>query len=143
MLTYQVGNHLTTEQFRDLLVRSTLGERRPIHDDACLRGMLENADLIITCRDGDTLVGIARSVTDFHFCCYLSDLAVDRDYQGRGIGKALISQTQRSLEPTCQLILLSAPAATTYYPHLGFQKHDSAWTLPAGAPALSSERVQG
>ncbi len=133
MLTYHFGHHLTPDQFRDVLVRSTLGERRPVDDDACLRGMLEHADLIVTCRDGDTVVGVARSVTDFHFCCYLSDLAVDRDYQGRGIGRTLIEQTRRSLKPGCELILLSAPAATGYYPHLGFRPHPSAWTLSSDA----------
>ena len=130
MLCYRLGQQLTVAQFRELLERSTLGERRPIEDAACLRGMLEHANLLLTCFDGDRPVGVARSVTDFHFCCYLSDLAVDIDYQGRGIGKTLIDQTRQQLGDCCRLILLSAPAAAGYYPHLGFERHESAWTLP-------------
>jgi predicted N-acetyltransferase YhbS len=77
------------------------------------------------------LVGVARSVTDFEYCCYLSDLAVDVDYQKLGIGKELIRRTQARLGPEAKIILLSAPKAEDYYPKLGFRRHDSAWTLPA------------
>ncbi len=130
MLTYRTGPGLSPAEFRDLLVRSTLGARRPVDDAACLAAMLEHADLLVTCYDGHRPVGVARSVTDFAYCCYLSDLAVDLDYQGRGIGKTLIDHTRKSLGANCRLILLAAPAAASYYPHLGFQRHDSAWTYP-------------
>lgn len=135
MLTYRLGRHLSVVQFRDLLNRSTLGERRPVNDIDCLRGMLDNANLLVTCFDGEQAVGVARSVTDFSYCCYLSDLAVDVDYQGRGIGKTLIEQTRQQLGDRCRLILLAAPAAATYYPHLGFERHESAWTLPPAGSA--------
>jgi GNAT superfamily N-acetyltransferase len=120
---------ITPEQFIDVLKRSTLAERRPVdeHDRICQ--MLTNADLIATAWDGDLLVGVARSITDFSFCCYLSDLAVDEAYQKRGIGKRLIELTRSRLHPKCKLILLSAPKAQSYYPHIGFSKHSSAWIL--------------
>jgi ribosomal protein S18 acetylase RimI-like enzyme len=129
VLLYSIDRPVTPEQFRDLLVRSTLGERRPIDDAETIAGMVANGTLCVTCWDGDLLVGIARSVTDFHYCCYLSDLAVDEGCQRQGIGKELIARTKAALGPLCKLILLSAPAAQSYYPRLGFQKHDSAWVL--------------
>jgi ribosomal protein S18 acetylase RimI-like enzyme len=49
--------------------------------------MLANSNLLVTAWAGQQLVGIARSITDFHYCCYLSDLAVDVAYQQQGIGK--------------------------------------------------------
>jgi predicted N-acetyltransferase YhbS len=91
--------------------------------------MIEHSNLIATAWDGALLVGIARSVTDFHFCCYLSDLAVDVAYQRQGVGKQLIQITQDALGPRCTIILLAAPAAVDYYPHLGFERHDHAWIL--------------
>ena len=97
-----------------------------------LEGMLKNADLNITCWDGELLIGVARSVTDFHYCCYLSDLAVDSDYQKQGIGKRLIAKTREKLPAGCKIILLSAPAAEDYYPHVGFEKHGSAWVFSEG-----------
>mgnify|MGYP001996958023 FL=1 len=90
--------------------------------------MAENASLIITARDGKKLVGIARSVTDFTYCTYLSDLAVDQDYQKQGIGKDLIRLTKLAV-PEASLILLSAPAARHYYPKIGMDKHEACYIL--------------
>jgi ribosomal protein S18 acetylase RimI-like enzyme len=91
--------------------------------------MMEHSNLIATAWEDDLLVGIARSVTDFHYCCYLSDLAVDVACQRRGIGRRLIRMTQEALGPRCSIILLAAPAAVDYYPRLGFQRHEQAWVL--------------
>lgn len=122
---------LDEDQFVDILRRSTLADRRPVDQPACIRRMLEQADLLITAWADELLIGVARSVTDFGYCCYLSDLAVDLAYQRRGVGRQLIDATRQALDPGCTLILLSAPAATDYYPRLGFTRHPSAWTLPA------------
>ena len=78
---------LTAEEFRDILVASTLAERRPANDLARLEAMLRSADVIVTARDGAKLIGVSRAITDFAYCCYLSDLAVDVAYQRRGLGK--------------------------------------------------------
>jgi ribosomal protein S18 acetylase RimI-like enzyme len=129
MLRFTTGEAVSVDSFRDILTRSTLGVRRPVDDTQCLQGMLEHSNLIATVWDNALLVGIARSVTDFHYCCYLSDLAVDVAYQRRGIGKRLIQLTQDALAQQCKIILLSAPAAVDYYPHLGFERHEQAWVL--------------
>ena len=73
--------------------------------------MLENSDIVATCWNEDLLVGIARSITDFNYCCYLSDLTVDVAFQRQGIGTELISLTQSLLGPRCKIVILSAPAA--------------------------------
>src|SRR5690348_17830440 len=91
--------------------------------------MVRNANLVITAWDGDLLVGISRSVSDFAYATYLSDLAVRLSHQRRGIGKELIRQTQKAGGRQARVILLSAPAATDYYPHIGFTQHPSAWML--------------
>lgn len=93
--------------------------------------MLQHANLLCTAWDGAKLVGVARSVTDFEYCCYLSDLGVDERYQRQGIGKELIKLTQSKLGSKAKLILLSAPKAETYYPKVGFEAHRSAWILAA------------
>lgn len=117
-----------------MLRRSTLAERRPIGDRTCIEDMLRHANLLCTAWDARTLVGVARSVTDFSYCCYLSDLAVDTAYQHRGLGKELIRLTQSKLGPRCKIVLLAAPKAETYYPKIGFTPHHSAWTLVATKP---------
>jgi len=137
MLSFSSRKKVSLSQFRDLLEKSTLGERRPLHDPKALKGMLENSNLTATCWDGKKLVGIARSVTDFHFCCYLSDLAVDTAYQKKGIGKKLIEATQSRLGPHCMLHLIAAPAAAEYYPHIGFGA-GQCWILKPGQGLASS-----
>ncbi len=129
MIELKVNEPIEVGQFRDILVRSTLAERRPVDDPQCLEGMLKNANLTVTAWDDEKLVGIARSVTDFSYCCYLSDLAVDTEYQRRGIGKRLISETQSRIGMKCKLILIAAPAAKDYYGHIGFTHNDRCWIL--------------
>ena len=130
MLHYSTTTPLTPTTFTDLLRRSTLAERRPVDDAEAIAGMIANADLTVTAWDGELLVGVARSVTDFTYCCYLSDLAVDVAYQRQGIGVELIAHTQDQLGPRCNLILLAAPAAADYYGHIGFDHHPRCWILP-------------
>lgn len=129
MLRYSNDRKPSADEFVDLLKRSALAARRPVNDRHAIEAMLEHANLICTAWDGERLVGVARSLTDFEFCCYLSDLAVDEAYQRRGVGTELIRQTQARLGERAKVILLSAPAATGYYPKLGFEAHPSAWTV--------------
>lgn len=127
MIRYSTTETITVGQFRDILVRSTLGERRPLDSDDTLDAMLTNASLLATAWDGERLVGIARSVTDFAYCCYISDLAVDEACQRQGIGRQLIEATAQRLGPHCKIILLAAPKADSYYGGVGFERHPRAW----------------
>jgi GNAT superfamily N-acetyltransferase len=121
---------LRPEEFIDLLGRSTLAERRPVEEAETVRGMLVHADVIVTARAGGLLVGVSRAITDFHYCTYLSDLAVDEKWQRRGIGRELIRRTHEAAGIYTTLILLAAPKARTYYPHIGLFAHDSCWMIP-------------
>lgn len=114
-IEYQINKPITAEQFVELLQKSTLGQRRPIDDMQCMKGMVENSNLTITAWDGGELIGIARSMTDFHYVCYLSDLAVHEKYQKQGLGKRLQVLTQQQLGEKCNLILVAAPGAHSYY----------------------------
>jgi len=128
-IEYKVSAPLTVDQFIALLRDSTLGERRPVEDRACMEGMLANSNLTVSAWQGDVLVGVSRCMTDFHFACYMSDLAVSKECQGSGIGKQLQVITQQQLGPKCKLILLAAPAAHAYYEHIGFTHNERCWTL--------------
>jgi GNAT superfamily N-acetyltransferase len=130
-ILYQHSRPITEPEFVDLLKRSTLAERRPIDDPKSVEAMLGHANLFCTAWDDSKLVGVARSLTDFEYCCYLSDLAVDQEYQRTGIGKALVRLTQSRLGEKAKIILLAAPKAEEYYRRIGFKPHQSAWILPA------------
>lgn len=128
--SYQTEPELSAEEFIDVLTRSTLAERRPVDDPAAIRGMLRHADLIVTARRNGLLVGVSRAITDYHFCTYLSDLAVDQAHQGQGVGRELIRRTHEAAGLGTTLVLLAAPKARTYYPHVGMTPHDSCWVIP-------------
>ena len=129
-VTYQLEPDLSPQEFIDVLERSTLAERRPVGDAEAIRGMLRHADLIVTARLEGVLVGVSRAISDFSFCTYLSDLAVDKAQQGRGIGRELIRRTHEAAGLQTTLYLVAAPKAQTYYPHIGMTRHDSCWYIP-------------
>lgn len=129
-LEFALEPELSAEAFQAVLISSTLAERRPAQDLDRLGDMLRHADLIVTARDGGRLVGVARAITDFSYSCYLSDLAVDAQFQRRGIGRRLIEETHRAAGETTTLVLLAAPAAESYYPKIGMKHTPSCWSIP-------------
>jgi GNAT superfamily N-acetyltransferase len=129
-IAYALEPDLSATEFRDVLIASTLGERRPVGDLARLERMLRQADIIVTARDGTRLVGVSRAISDFAYCCYLSDLAVDVAYQRQGIGKRLIEETRQAAGDGATLILIAAPAAQSYYPKIGMTPIPSGWMIP-------------
>lgn len=134
MIEYKTDAALDLDQVIELYVASTLGERRPVDDRRRMETMMRSADLVITAWEGDLLVGIARSITDWAWMTYLSDLAVRVSHQKHGIGKELMRRTQAAA-PEAKLLLLAAPAAREYYPHVGFTHMPHAWWL------LPDERI--
>lgn len=126
-IRYKINSKITADDYIDLLSKTSLGDRRPITNRQCIKGMLDNSNLIVSAWLDGKLIGVSRSVTDFFYCCYLSDLAVSEPFQKYGIGKKLINLTMEQLEPNCNLILLAAPEAISYYPKIGFTQHLSAW----------------
>ncbi len=131
MIAYRTDHRPGLEQARELYRASTLGERRPIDDDARFQAMLDHANLVVTAWDGELLVGISRCVTDFAWITYLAVLAGRASHQRGGIGRELVRRT-RAAAPQAKLLLLAAPAAERYYPHIGFAHFPQAWMLREG-----------
>lgn len=130
VIAYRLGNDLDLDAVIDLYRASTLG-RRPVDDRERMAKMVSNSNLVITAWDGEGIVGIARSLTDWVYATYLSDLAVRVSHQRSGIGRELIRRTQAEA-PAAQIVLLAAPAAQGYYGRVGFDPHPSAWVLGRG-----------
>ena len=129
-IVYTIEPDLPASEYIRVLNASGLGVRRPVDDPERIQRMIDCAGIVLCARDDSRLVGVARSVTDFSYCCYLSDLAVDKAYQGHGIGKELIVRTQEVIGEESMLLLLEAPTAKGYYEHIGFQRVDNGWLLP-------------
>lgn len=126
-ITYDTTRTISASQLASVFARS--GINRRTHDLAHMQKMVDTADHLVTAWDGDTLVGVSRSLTDFCQLCYLADLAVDRDYQHKGIGRQLVEQVRRDIGTDVSLLLLSAPTALTYYPKIGFDSCENAFII--------------
>lgn len=122
VIHYKNNVPISADQFIDILKRSTLAERRPVNDVGKINDMLKHGNILITAWAGNLLVGVSRALSDFAFCCYLSDLAVDEAYQKQGIGKRLIEETHLASGLHTTLILLAAPKAANYYPKIGMER---------------------
>lgn len=125
---FEENKEISAAELADVFHKS--GIRRPVEDLPRLQKMLDQADITMTAWEGMRLVGIARAITDFSYCCYLSDLAVDRDYQNQGIGKELVRRVQERLGEEISLILLASPIAMDYYPKIGFQEIQNGYIIP-------------
>ena len=115
---------------------ATLAERRPVDEPGTIERMIHHADVIVTARVDGKLIGLSRAITDFSYCTYLSDLAVDEAFQKQGIGRELIRRTHEAAGLNTTLILLAAPEARNYYPHIGMTQHDSCWITPRQANSI-------
>ncbi|MDQ1089580.1 MULTISPECIES: GNAT family N-acetyltransferase [unclassified Siphonobacter] len=124
MIQYQTGRKLSVEEFIDVLNRSTLGERRPVNDRERMEQMLTAAQILVTAWEGEVLIGVSRALSDFSFCTYLADLAVDERYQHQGIGRTLLELTHEVAGLQTSLILLAAPKAVDYYPKIGMKRSE-------------------
>jgi N-acetylglutamate synthase-like GNAT family acetyltransferase len=127
VISYKVNAKVEPHQLAQLF--SASGIKRPSEDLSRIKKMIDHANLTITAWDGDRLVGVARALTDFSFCCYLSDLAVDKDYQKQGIGHELVSEIQKQIGEESNLLLLAAPESIDYYPKIGFDRIANAYLI--------------
>ncbi|UOE96245.1 GNAT family N-acetyltransferase [Alkalihalobacillus sp. LMS39] len=126
-INYKINEPINANELATVF--SASGIRRPVEDVTRLEKMLNEADILITAWHNDQVIGVARALTDYSYCCYLSDLAVDKRYQSNGIGKKLIELLQNELSEEVALLLLSSPTAMDYYPHIGFEKIDNGFII--------------
>ncbi|MDX8367294.1 GNAT family N-acetyltransferase [Cytobacillus sp. IB215665] len=128
MINYKINMPISPQDIAHVLQSS--GIKRPYDDLDRIEKMFSHSNIVVSAWNGDELVGIARSITDYYYCCYLSDLAVSAPFQQRGIGKELIAITQQFVGDQVALILLSSKQAMDYYPNIGFTKLDNAFRIP-------------
>lgn len=126
-IDYKVGIVPKVSEIID--VYSSSGINRPTHDSERIAKMYANSNLIISAWLNDELIGISRSMTDFCYACYLSDLAIKEAYQKEGVGRRLIELTEKEIGEETALILLSSPIAIGYYPKIGFEKVDNGFMI--------------
>jgi len=124
---YKDTKDVSAEEVARLFFKS--GINRPHEDLERIRRIIDNSDIIITAWVDERMVGVARALTDYSYCCYLSDLAVDADFQRSGIGRKMVEIVREKIGDECSLILIAAPNAADYYPKIGFERTDKAFLI--------------
>ncbi|THE12025.1 GNAT family N-acetyltransferase [Bacillus timonensis] len=127
-ISYKVNEPIKAEELSNIF--KTSGIKRPTDDLKRLQRMIENSNPLITAWDNGQLIGVARAITDYSYCCYLSDLAVNKNYQNNGIGKEMVRLLQEHIGEEVALLLLSSPIAMEYYPKIGFEKIENGFKIP-------------
>ncbi|MDQ0496566.1 GNAT family N-acetyltransferase [Paenibacillus brasilensis] len=126
-ITYRNDKDVEVEDMIEVFRNS--GIVRPINQPERIQTMIKNADILLSAWLGNRMIGVARALTDWSFCCYLSDLAVDKEFQNSGVGRKLITKVQEEIGKEVALILLAAPSAMTYYPKVGFEKIENGFMI--------------
>ena len=126
-VSYAREASVSAAEFIDLLMRSGLGRHRPIQDRSRIERMLSNSNLIVSARLAGSLIGVVRGITDVAWCCYLSDVAVDAAFQGRGIGRRLMEQVRREAGAESMCLLLAYPDAAKFYQGIGMKRFADAF----------------
>ena len=129
-VAWDIEPDLPPGQFIDLMHRSGLAARRPVDQPERIAAMLENSNIVVTARDpGGVLIGVSRCITDVAYVCYCSDLAVDKKWQGQGIGQALMDRSRQEAGDGATFILLSAPGIDAFYLRAGLEKFDNCFGI--------------
>ena len=129
MVSYSTDKNIDLDQLITLYKNSFTEIPRPVDSKSKIQDLLTHSNLIISAWNDKNLIGICRGFTDFNFVTYISDLAVARPYQKKGIGKELLNQAKLYSKDSKRLVLLSSVAANSYYKKIGFESHERAWLL--------------
>jgi len=100
-----------------------------------LEQALRNSSHLVTARDGDRLVGLARCVSDDISIAYIQDILVDPEYQHRGIGRVLLQDCLERYPHVRQKVLLTddRPEQLRFYKALGFANTRELVDMPINA----------
>jgi len=124
-IEFKINASVAVEMIIELY--ESAGLARPVDDKARIEKMYTNSNLVISAWDGARIVGVARAITDFSWCCYLMDLAVRKDVQHAGVGRKLVEMVRETVGENSNVLLLSAPEAVGFYPKIGMEKVDSSF----------------
>ena len=116
--------HITPEEYMEL--RKRVGWMEFPLEEA--RNCVENAYMVICVRnEDDKAVGVVRVLWDGGYVAFLSDVIVDPDYQGQGIGRtlveAVIERIKADMKPgyKVKLNLNAAKGKELFYDKFGFK----------------------
>ena len=125
--TIKVNAPLTVQQVHDPYQQTHFD--KPIAGAARLQVMIDETQLVLSVWDDEHLIGFARCLTDFEYCCYLSDILILPAYEGHQIGRQLIATLQAYIGPRVTLSLRAADSAVGFYERINLPHADNMFRI--------------
>jgi aralkylamine N-acetyltransferase len=114
-IKYGTG-HLDWEAVCELIRRAPLGSRDPQR----LRLAAQNSHTVCSAFDAERLVGFGRALSDGHYQAVICDVVVLPEYQGKGVGRAIMNALLEKLPKGATMLLYAAPGKQAFYTRFGF-----------------------
>lgn len=127
-IEYAVNEPITAVELAELFRAS--GINRSVHHLDRIQRMIDHADEFLSARDNGHLIGVLRAITDYSYCCHISEVAVHRDYQRLGIGTKLLDLLIGKLgNEEIKYMLTSSAKAFDFYKEYGFEQAENAFVI--------------
>lgn len=118
---------LNADIYIEFLTRTNLGSQYPKERFAeRIDKLVKNVSISLVARDEGKIVGVLFGLTDFAYWLYVTDLGVDRDYEGREIGRTLVKKAHELAggEKDIAVYLIANEDAIPFYEKLGMKLSD-------------------
>lgn len=120
--------NISVKEYVDFLKRTDLGTQYPKERfKERVSKLVNNVPISIVARnENDLIVGILFGLTDYAYWLYVTDLGVDRDYEGQGIGRQLmkVAHDEAGGKKDIAMYLIANEKAIPFYEKLGMEKAD-------------------
>ena len=117
---------LTAAEYISFLARTDLGSQYPAERfESRIEKLAANVPVSLTARnDEGLLVGVCFGITDFAYWLFITDLGVDRDYAGRGIGRTLMRAALEAAGGADDIVVYTCANenAVGFYRKLGMER---------------------
>ncbi len=102
------------------------------------RKAFENSHTSVFVFDRDQLVGFGRAISDDAYQAAVYDMAVTPEYQGRGIGTAIMNHILSRLSH-CNVILYAAVGKEPFYEKIGLRRMKTGMALFKNSAAMQKK----
>ena len=117
---------ISAEAYIDFLKRTNLGSQYPKERFAeRIERLVQTVSISLVARnEAGMIVGTLFGLTDFAYWLYVTDLGVDRAYEGQGIGRRLMKMAHEIAggEKDIAVYLIANEKAIPFYEKLGMKK---------------------
>ncbi len=112
-------------ELSELYRKAPLGEKSPMD----LQTVFSNSRFKCFVYANEELIGVGRALADGLDCAYIADVAVHPEFQGKGLGTAIIEKLVSLSNGHKKIILYANPGTEGFYQTIGFHRMKTAMAI--------------